>query len=83
MKQCTDAWYLQAVGQQEAAEREEGRGPHEAATLIQSAWRKRQAQQELQRLRQLQENQAEAAAQQVLHPDMLRLGHVDMSRWHA
>lgn len=61
----------------------EGWGPHEAATLIQSAWRKRQAQQELQRLRQQQEHQAEAAVQQVLPPDILHLRHVDCSRRHS
>ena len=37
----------------------------QSAVMIQSAWRKRQAQQELQRRRQAQEAQAEAAAQQV------------------
>lgn len=71
---ATNVWW-QVIKEQEAAERAEGRGPHEAATLIQSAWRKRQAQQELRRLRQQQENQAGAAAQQVLSPDSLHLCH--------
>ena len=82
MNQRTNAWW-QVMKEQEAAERGEGRGPHEAAILIQSAWRKRQAQQELQRLRQQQENHAEAAAQQVVSPDMLHSKHVDPSTWHA
>lgn len=56
---------MQVVKEQEAIERGEGPGPDTAATLIQSAWRMRQAQLELQRLRQQQERQAEAAVQQV------------------
>ena len=54
---------MQVIKEQEAIERGEGPGPEKAATLIQSTWRMRQAQLELQRLRQ--ESQAEAAAQQV------------------
>lgn len=64
-------FHEQVVKEQGAGgERGEGWGPHEAATMIQSSWRMRQARQELQRLRQQQESQAEAAAHQVLSPDM-------------
>lgn len=63
---------MQVAKEQEAIERGEGPGPDTAATLIQSAWRMRQAQLELQRLRQQQESQAEAAVQQVL-PSFLQL----------
>lgn len=50
--------------EREAAESVERGDADEAAILIQSAWRKKQAQQELVRLRQAQ---AEAAASQVSH----------------
>jgi len=57
------------VARERKAARSVGRGDaDEAATLIQSAWRMKQAQQELVRLRQAQ---AEAATSQVSHATKL------------
>ncbi|KAL3159433.1 hypothetical protein ABBQ38_009860 [Trebouxia sp. C0009 RCD-2024] len=64
-EEAIKGFHQQVAKEQEAIERGEGPGPDTAATLIQSAWRMRQAQLELQRLRQQQESQAEAAVQQA------------------
>ncbi|DBA85982.1 TPA: hypothetical protein ACH3X1_005520 [Trebouxia sp. C0004] len=56
-------FYQQVAREREAAESVERGDADAAATLIQSAWRKKQAQQELVRLRQAQ---AEAAASQAV-----------------
>ena len=59
---------FQVQREREEIARGERRDPSEAAIKIQSAWRMRQAQQELHRLRQAQEAQAEATAtRQVAH----------------
>ena len=60
-------WVVQMQVERERQEAERA-SPEEAALLIQSAWRKRQAQQELHRRRQAQQAQAEAAALQVTFP---------------
>lgn len=61
--------WRQVKREEEAAGRGELPALDEAATLIQSAWRMKQAQQQLQRLKHQQEAQAKAAAaQQVSLP---------------
>ena len=76
-------FHEQVIKEQGGSQGGEGRGPHEAATLIQSSWRMRQARQELQRLRQQQETQAEAAAHQVLPPDMLHCTALSCTTLHC